>query len=90
MSAPANVNDQHLIITGIVVDEQVTEGVRVEPGAVPRIEPVGDDILGFTDPSLLITALTDSGSGGRAGSEGRSVATSPSAGNPSQIRTPSS
>jgi hypothetical protein len=49
-----------LIITGIVVDDQVAESVRVEPRAVPEVEPVGDDILGFAIPGLLITALTDS------------------------------
>ena len=33
----------------IVVDDQVAEGVRVEPRAMPRIEPVGDHILRLAD-----------------------------------------
>ena len=40
-----HVHHQHVIITGIVVDDQVAEGVRVEPRAVPRIEPIGDHVL---------------------------------------------
>jgi hypothetical protein len=45
-----HIHYQHLIITGIVVDDQVAECVRVEPRAVPGVEPIGDDVLGFTDP----------------------------------------
>ena len=41
-----HVDHQQVIITSIVVDADVAEGVRVEPGAVPGVEPVGDDVLG--------------------------------------------
>jgi hypothetical protein len=46
------VHHQHMIITGIVVDDQVAECVRVEPRAMPRIEPVGDHILRLADAGL--------------------------------------
>jgi hypothetical protein len=68
----------------------VTEGVGMEPGSVPRIEPVAMTSSGSQMPGFAITALTDSDNGGRAGSAGRSVATSPSVGMPTQISTPSS
>jgi hypothetical protein len=42
-----HVHYQYLICAGSVVDDQVTEGVWVAPGAVPRIQPVGDNVLGF-------------------------------------------
>ena len=35
--------------TGLVVDDQVAERVRVEPRAVPRVEPVGDHVLRLAD-----------------------------------------
>ena len=54
-----------MIITGIVLDDQVTKGVGMKPGTMPRVEPVGDDVLGSQIQSLLITALTDSGQGRR-------------------------
>jgi hypothetical protein len=62
----------------------------MEPGSVPRIEPVAMTSSGSQMPGFAITALTDSDNGGRAGSAGRSVATSPSVGMPTQISTPSS
>ena len=45
---------------------------------------------GSHTPGWAITAVTDSGIGGRAGSVGRSVGVSPAVGSPTQISTPSS
>ena len=28
------------------LDDQMTKGVRMKPGAVPGVDPVGDDVLG--------------------------------------------
>ena len=38
--------------TGLVVDDQVRERVRVEPRAVPGVEPVGDHVLRLAGPRL--------------------------------------
>jgi hypothetical protein len=62
-----HIHYQHLIITGIVVDDKVAESIRVEPRAVPCH---GSSRLAMTSsgsqvPGLLIPALTDSDSVGR-------------------------
>ncbi|CAM5236720.1 Sialic acid transporter NanT [Streptomyces violaceorubidus] len=36
--------------SGRLDDGEVHEGVRVEPGSVPGVEPVGDDVLGLAGP----------------------------------------
>jgi hypothetical protein len=60
-----HINHQHAIVAGIVVDDQVTEGVGMAPGSVPRIEPVAMTSSGSQMPGFAITALTDSDNGGR-------------------------
>jgi hypothetical protein len=78
-----------LITAGIIVDDQMAEGVREEPGAVPGREPVGDDILRFTDPGLGDHRTHRFGqwwARAQRGSIGRNL---PSVGSPTQISTPS-
>jgi hypothetical protein len=41
-----------MFIAGFIVNDEVTEGVRVKPRAVPRVETVGDHVLGFADAWL--------------------------------------
>ena len=44
-----HVDHEVLVGTRVVVDGQMAERVRVEPGTVPGIEPVGHDVAGFAD-----------------------------------------
>ena len=48
-----HVHHEDLVVAGVVVDDEVAERIRVVPGAVPRVEPVGDDVVRLADAGDL-------------------------------------
>ena len=71
----------------VVVDAEVAERVGVQPGAVPRVEPVLRRCRAARrSVGSEMTEASDSSSGGRSASTGRSVGSTPSSTSPTRTQ----